>query len=351
MLRLPAFERYEPTTVEDAVGLLDALGSDALVVGGGTDLLPKVKRGQRRPAALVSLSAIEGLDGVAVDADGARIGGLTRLATVAGHEELRQAYPAVAEAAGAAGTPTLRRMGTLAGNLCQDTRCRYYDQTAGWRAALGYCLKAPGPAGFVPDPSGGDTDAGDDGDDGEEAVPCRVAPGSPRCWAVFAADTAPALVALGASVTLVGPDGPRDLPLADLYRDDGVAHLAKDPAELLVEVRLPAADGVRSTYRKHARRGSVDFPEVGVAVAVRQAADGTVEAATVALGGVASRPVVAAEAAAALVGERPTPERLEAAGEAAAAAGQPMDNTALHPSVRRRVAAVATRRALASVVE
>lgn len=341
MLRLPDFDLGQPTSVEAAAEMLAEHGPEAMLVAGGTDLYPKMKRRQFTPDVLVSIDGLDELRGVRSDGSEVVIGGQTPLTAVAGDERIRQGYPAVAEAADAVSTPTLRRMGTIGGNLCQDTRCRYYDRTKDWREAVGWCMKAPDATGY--------SAAGAIDSDEEVTIPCRVAPGSPRCWAVFASDTAPALIAHGATVRLVGADGERTLPLADFYCDDGIAHLRKSADEILTEIRLPAADGTESAYRKLARRESFDFPSLGVAVAVRPAADGVIETASIALSGVASAPVVATDAAAELEGAVPTDAVLESVGEAVAGAIRPLDNTDFHPSHRKRVAAVYARRALRSL--
>src|SRR5262249_14272342 len=150
----------------------------------------------------------------------------------------------LATAAGLVSTPQLRNMGTLGGNVCVDTRCNYYNQSYQWRKAVNFCMKK----------------------DGEI---CLVAPASPRCWAVSSSDTAPVLWSLGATVTLLGPSGERNIPMSALYRDDGIEYLAKRPDELLTEIALPPADGLRTAYLKLRRRGSFDFPVLGVAVALR----------------------------------------------------------------------------------
>lgn len=341
MLRLPEFDLYQPDTVQAAAELLAEHGTDARPISGGTDLFPKLKRGQFTPDVVVSLDGIDGLDGVDVGDDGTVIGGQTSVATIENHDGLRREYPALVEAAGVASTPTLRKMGTVAGNLCQDTRCYYYDQRKDWREALGWCMKAPDADGFSAD---GATDS-----DAEVDVPCRVAPGSSRCWAVFASDTAAPLIAHEATVRLVGADGEREVPLVELYRDDGITHLDKRHDELITEVRLPPADGVESTYRKLSPREAFDFPSLGLAASVRQDGDGVVEHATIAMTGVASCPVVADEATAELEDERPTADRLETVGEAVAAGIRPLDNMDYHPAHRKRMASVYAKRALEAV--
>src|SRR5438128_66879 len=252
-----------------------------MLVAGGTDLFPNMKRGQFEPKTLVGLRGIRELSGVSGDARrGVTIGAATTLSAVAAHAELARRYPALATAAGLVSSPQLRNAGTLGGNVCVDTRCNYYNQTQQWRKAIGFCLKKDGDI-------------------------CLVAPGSPRCWAVSSSDTAPVLWSLGATARLCGPEGERLVPVAALFQDDGIAYLAKRPDEILTELRLPPAAGTRCAYLKLRRRGSFDFPVLGVAVAL-QMEGGVVRAATIVLGAVASQP--RAPAAAARREGRPDPE-------------------------------------------
>ena len=326
MLRLPPFHYVGPRSLDEAARLLGDYGERAMPVAGGTDLYPNMKRRQFTPEVLVGLRGLRDLRGIAGDpAQGMSIGALATLTEVASHPAIGQFYPALAQAAGLVSAPQLRNVGTLGGNLCVDTRCNYYNQTEFWRHSIGYCMKKDGDI-------------------------CLVAPGSPRCWAVSSSDCAPALIALQAEVRLVGPRGERVIPAAALYRDDGIAYLAKQRDEILAEVRLPPADGWRSVYRKLRRRGSFDFPILGVAAALRQDADGTVRDARIALGAVASHPVEAAEAARLLEGQRPTPELLEAAAAAAARWAKPLDNADLTISYRKQMAPVYVRRALEELI-
>jgi 4-hydroxybenzoyl-CoA reductase subunit beta len=230
-------------------------------------------------------------------------------------------YPALATAAGLVSTPQLRNMGTLGGNLCVDTRCNYYNQTYWWRQAIGFCLKKDG-----------DT--------------CWVAPGSSRCWAVSSSDTAPVLLALQAQVRLVGPQGERVIPVHELYHDDGITYLGKRPDEILTHLLLPPADGVHMRYYKLRRREAFDFPILGIAIALRLDDHGTCTEARLVLGAVASAPVVAAAAAAVLVGQRLTPEVIDAAADAAFKPAKPLDNTDLLLSYRKKMVRVHVARLL-----
>jgi 4-hydroxybenzoyl-CoA reductase subunit beta len=192
-------------------------------------------------------------------------------------------------------------MGTFGGNLCLDTRCNYYNQSYEWRKAIDFCMKK----------------------DGEI---CWVAPSSSRCWAVNSSDTAPVVVALDAQLTLVGPEGDRVIPAREFYRNDGIEYLNKRSEEILTEVHLPPPDGWDATYWKLRRRGSFDFPVLGVAAWIRW--DGAVVVdARIVLGAVASCPVEMTDAASKIVGSRLENAAITAAAEAAFKPAKPMDNT------------------------
>ena len=321
MLRLPPFIYLAPATAAEAAQMLAEHGPDAMLVAGGSDVLPNMKRRQRVPKVLISLRRIGEMTGISGDAEhGFRIGACATLAQIAGHAGIQAAYPALAKAADSAGTPPLRTTGTIGGNLCLDTRCNYYDQTFEWRQALGFCLK-----------------------DGSDV--CRVAPGSPRCLAVSSCDTAPVLCSLDARVRLVGPAGERTLAVQSLFGEDGINYLAKQPEEVLTEVLLPPPAGLRSAYWKLRRRASVDFPVLGVAVAL-QSDDGVVRKARIVLGAVASHPLVAVEAEALLAGQQLSEELIDRAAEAAAKPAKPLDMTDLDYLYRKKMARVYVRRAL-----
>jgi 4-hydroxybenzoyl-CoA reductase subunit beta len=204
-------------------------------------------------------------------------------------------------------------MGTLGGNLCLDTRCNYYNQNYEWRKAIDFCLKKDGGI-------------------------CWVATASKRCVAVSSTDCAPALIALDGRVRLVSAGGEREVAAADLYLNDGIDYLARRPDEILAEVRLPDAAGWKSCYWKLRRRGAFDFPVLGVAAAVRTAADGTVEDARIVLGAVASRPIVT-KGGDVLVGRPLTDEAIAEAGTKVAARAKPLDNADLDIYWRKEVVA------------
>ncbi|HEV8656679.1 MAG TPA: FAD binding domain-containing protein [Candidatus Limnocylindria bacterium] len=333
MLRLPRFQLVEPATWTEAATLLREHGAAAsdvargtpnvpvMLVAGGTDLFPNMKRRQFTPQVLVSLGRVKGARDIS-NGMGMRIAAGTTLTEIAAHQTVRAKYTALAEAAGAVSTPQLRNMGTIGGNLCLDTRCNWYDQSLFWRTAEGYCMKT------------------------HPAVVCRVAPSSPRCLAVASADTVPALIALGAKVSVENAEGRRELDLAELYREDGIGYLAIGRDDVVVSVSLPDATGWRSTYLKLRDRNSFDFPIAGVAAAVRL--DGrTVTDARIAITALASRPV--AVDAKVLVGTKLDDEAIAAAADAVHKTARPMDNTSGTISQRKRAARVFTERALRSL--
>jgi 4-hydroxybenzoyl-CoA reductase subunit beta len=337
MLRLPRFQLHTPATVGDAALLLrehraaeqDAAktgtpGITVMLVAGGTDLYPNMKRRQFTPTTLISLG--KALPRTILNGTGLTIGAGATLTQVASDARVTEHYAALAQSAIAISTPQLRNMGTIGGNLCLDTRCNWYDQSLFWRTAEGMCMKT--------DPS----------------VVCRVAPSSPKCLAVASADTVPALLALGASARVVNAGGERVVALADLYREDGISYLTIGRDDIVTELILPRADGWRSTYLKLRDRGSFDFPIVGLAAAVRMER-GVVREARVAMTAVASRPMLVDAAAAALVGTKLEDDAIAAAAAACSKIARPMDNTSGTIAQRKKTVPVFATRALASLRE
>ncbi len=322
MLRLPPLRHEAPSTIEEAVTLLAEEGT--LLGAGGTDLLPNLKRRQYPTARIiVSLRRIADLREVRVDSDGTiRIGALTTLTEVS---EDSRIPTAVRAAAGSVASPQIRNQGTVGGNLCVDTRCDWLNVPDTWRRAAEPCLKAGGEM-------------------------CWVAPAKKDCWAVSSSDLAPVMVAFDAAVRLIGPDGQRSIPVEDLYRDDGMAHLTKAADEILAEVVIPGDPGVLATYHKLRRRESIDFPILGVAAAIRLDDVGSCTTARIVLGAVASAPLRVPEAEEALVGRPYSPDTIAEAAEACRKLARPLNNTDLTSRYRKRMIPVYVRRALEDLI-
>jgi 4-hydroxybenzoyl-CoA reductase subunit beta len=320
MLRLPAFTYLQPTSIPEALRMKADAGPDGMYVAGGTDLYPNMKRRHQEPRVVISLMRIPELTATERGKDGMSVGPCVTLSRLSVLPSFRRDYPAVARAADLVSTPLLRNMGTLGGNLCLDTRCNYYNQSYEWRKAIDFCMKKDG------------------------AI-CWVAPSSPRCWAVNSSDVAPVMVAIGAEYRLVGPQGERVVPAGRFYHNDGINYLTKQPDEILTDVRLPAPDGWDAVYHKLRRRGSFDFPVLGVAAWVRW--DGKkVGEARIVLGGVASWPQEVPEAGAALKGTTLDGDAIAAAADAAYRPSKPLDNTDFDLSWRKQMTRVYTTRAL-----
>ena len=326
MLRLPPFRYLAPNTIEQATNMLAQEGEQTMLVAGGTDLYPNMKRRQFTPQILIGLRGISALQHISGSPEqGMRVGAGVTLTKLANHPVFLEHYAALASAAGSVSTPQLRNMGTIGGNVLLDTRCNYYNQTEFWRNSIDYCMKK----------------------DGEV---CLVAPGSPRCWAISSADTAPVLVSLDAQVRLVSARGERVVPVRELFRDDGMKPYTRANDEILCEIILPPADGWHSVYIKLRRRGSFDFPILGVAAALRFADDGTVADARLTLGAVASHPVEATDAVKLLLGQHLTTELISEVAALASKRSKPLDNADLTINYRKQVTPVYIRRALASFV-
>ncbi len=274
MLRLPRFELRQPTSVAEASRLLSDLGSSAVVLAGGTDLLPNLKHELLAPAFVVSLGRIEALRGIRIEADGALvIGAMTTIAEVAASKVVAARAPALAQAASLIAGPQLRRAGTIGGNVLLDTRCQYYNQSHFWRASLGFCLKKDGTV-------------------------CHVVAGGSRCVAAAAADTAPALMTLAASLRIEGSSGVREVPVEDFWVADGVSNRRMTPGDILASIRIPATPpGHRGAYGKLRERGSIDFPLLGVAVRTDLDEGGAIARAELVLTALAARPRRVTEAA------------------------------------------------------
>jgi 4-hydroxybenzoyl-CoA reductase subunit beta len=329
MMRAPRFRYHAATSVKDAVAALADGGPDAMLLAGGTDLVPNMKRQQQTPGLLIGIRGVGELRTIA-NGTGLTIGACATLSDVAENPKVRSGYAALAKAAGSVATVHLRNMGTLGGNLCLDTRCNYYNQNHEWRRAIDFCMKAP-------KSTDGHACASPDG-----TSICWVATSSPRCWAVSSTDTAPALIALGAEVTLVGPAGERRIPLEQLYRNDGMAYLTKRPEEMLTQVHLSGArrgtrgESTRSTYWKLRRRGSFDFPVLGVAAAVTLGKGDVVTAARVVLGAVTSCPVLVPESET-LIGTQLGDDVIREFAEACWRHARPLDNTDFDLAWRKKV--------------
>jgi 4-hydroxybenzoyl-CoA reductase subunit beta len=340
VLPLPIFDYHRPRTLAEALGLLASLGPRAQIIAGGTDVLPNMKQGLFEPEHVVSISRLEELRGISLDpghdggypqtpgASSLIIGAGMKLAEIADSLLVRRLAPALAEAAGAVGGPHHRAMGTLGGNICLDTRCRYYNQTYFWRKALGYCLKKDGTV-------------------------CHVVKGGAKCVAAASNDSAPALIALDAEIRILGPAGERRLPARDFYTADGIKNTVLEPGEIVVRVAVPVVPGRRSAFEKLRKRGAIDFPLLSVAARFDTDGDRRLTAADVVVSALGARPRRVRAATKVSVGT--ATERLaETLAQAAFAECKPLTNLDDEAEWRREMVPVvvekAVRRALGAAL-
>lgn len=317
MENMPEFTLHRPDTAAEAVKL-KASDSTSRYLAGGTDMIVNVRRGIETPETMIDLTAIADIAAIATDGDGLRIGAGAKLADLAVDETIIREYPAVAQAAASVAGPTHRAYGTIGGNLCLDTRCLFYNQSQWWRESNNFCLKHKGNV-------------------------CHVAPGGKRCFAAFSGDVAPAMMVYEAKIDLEGPNGSRTIPLADLYRDDGMDHLNLKQDELLVSIRLPkAGPGAVSAYEKSRVRGSIDFPLAGCAVRLTED-DGKIADLRIALTAVNPYPQMV-NGLADFIGKALDDDALDAISELVRKQAKPMRTTTVRPWYRRRVVGALARK-------
>ncbi|MBI3668426.1 MAG: FAD binding domain-containing protein [Acidobacteria bacterium] len=322
-MTMPACRVARPKTVEEAVRILADSGPEAMIIAGGTDVVPNLQMKLFTPRVLVDIKPIRALAGITMVAGGAlRIGALNTLTEIVDSPLVQSNYPVLVSAVATIAGPLQRNMGTLGGNLCLETRCLWYNQSYFWRKALGGCLKKEGDV-------------------------CHVAPGGARCWAVWSGDSAPALLTLDAEMEIAGPRGSRRLPLAKFYRNDGIYRVALGRDEMVTAVFLPARTvGRRGLYHKLRIRDSIDYPLAGVAVALEVDRNGVCREARVAVTAVNPAPLLVNEASEWLVGQKYSPELVERVAQAAIRTGKPLTTSASTPVYRRDMLRVFTRRAL-----
>ena len=325
---IPAFELFQPTSVDDAVALLEEHGKGAWVLAGGLDTMDWLKDRIKRPRVVVDVGAIPELRGVR-DADGGLdIGALTTLTDVERNERVRGDYDLLAVAARHVATPQIRNQGTLGGNISQDTRCWYYR--AGWP-----CYRAGGNTCYASAPQAMNREH------------CIM--DASRCVAVNPSDTAPALVALDATMTVRNRHGERSVAATDYFVGPAIditRMTVLEPGDLLTTVRVPPDWAGASFYFEKVRdRNAWDFSLVTVAAALR-VDGGHIQGARIVVNGVAAHPVRLAEVERSLTGAVPSEETAKAAGELAIRGAKPLRQNQYKVALMRNL----VRRAVRSVI-
>jgi xanthine dehydrogenase YagS FAD-binding subunit len=322
---MQSFEYANPTSLQEAAGLLGARWGQADVLAGGTDLLSLMKEHLHTPRRVVNIKNIKELEGISKTGAGLRIGALVTMDELAKNADVRASYKSLAEAAEGIPSPQIRHMGTAGGDLCQRPRCWYYRQGMGLLA-----LKDGN--SLVPE-----------GDNRYHSIF-----GDGPAYFVSASSLGPALIALGATVKLVSAKGAREVPVAKFFlapKDEATREIALRPDEILTEILIPGA-AVRSATYEVRQKEALDWPLAAAAVALEMNGS-TVKSARVVLGHVAPTPYEAAGAAHALVGKTVTVATAEAAGKAAVASAKPLSQNAYKVTLAK----VAVKRAILAAVK
>ncbi len=325
-MRMPPFRLHRPASVDEAVGLAAEIisgGSTFDWVAGGTDLLPNYKWHLNAQPNVISLAGIDEMTALTAT----HIGGMTRIQALV---ESGETHPLLRQTASTIASVLLRRSGTVGGNICLDTRCFWFNQTEEWRRSIEWCHKC---------------------DCGTGADCLVIANQNTLCVATYQADMAPALMCLDAVIELAGPDGRREMPLADFFQEDGMTrnHLAE--GELVVAVRLPEDVAEWSgSYQKLRLREAWDFPEAGVAAAWHTADSGSIDGLRMATTGCESIPRLHDDLTVAALSEWSGEESVKRLSEAVRKAVKPVNNTAFPPSYRRKMLRVLSKRALSGAL-
>jgi xanthine dehydrogenase YagS FAD-binding subunit len=296
---MPVFELYQPASIDDAIKLLDKHGTDALVLAGGLDSMDWLKDRLKKPSVVVDLGQIAELRGVKELNGGIEIGAMTPLTQVVKNPIVREKFSLLMEAAELVASPQIRNQGTIGGNVSQDTRCWYYR--GGWN-----CYRAGGNICYADTPTSVNR---------EHAIF-----DANRCVAVNPSDTAPALVALDASMVIRGPKGERVVPAEEYWLGPGIDITKMNilqPNELLVAIRIPATmAGAQFYFEKVRDRQVWDFPLVNVAAAIVYNG-GKIEKARLVCNAVAATPKRLTAVESFIIGKPRNEETADAAGKMA----------------------------------
>jgi len=303
---IPAFELFQPTSVDDALALQARYGKKGWVLAGGLDSFDWFKDRIKRPEVVIDLSQVKELRGVRATSDGLEIGAMTTLTEVVRHPMIREKYGILPHAAESAASPQIRNQGTIGGNVSQDARCWYYR--GGWP-----CYRAGGNICYADTPTGLNR---------EHAIL-----DADRCVAVNPSDTAPALIALDAKFVIRTPKGERVVNAEDYFIGPGI-DITKmtilQPGDLLTSVRIPSTWAGAQFYFEKARDRAVwDFPLVNVAAAIVTSGSG-IERIRLAVNGVAAHPVRLKAVEAAVIGKPRNAATAEIAGQIAIQGVEPL---------------------------
>lgn len=309
-MRLPKFDFFEPSTIQEALPLLNS--GNARILAGGTDLMVALKRRLETPEALISLHRIKELDYIVQDEGFLKIGSMTTLKKIVNSATVNKLFPALAQASWEVASPLLHGQATIGGNLCLNTRCRYYNQSEFWRQSQPTCYKAGGESCLVTNKQ--------------------------ACYAAFSGDLAPILLAWGADISIATAEGMDKISLKEFYTNDSKSpnKLAANSKGVLTEIKILLEKAQWSSlYTKARLRGSIDFPLVGAGLSIDlDPKNKLCRGAAIVATGVGSGPV-AVNAAEEMIGHELTGELITSIAEKAAAEIHPVRTGRVSPRYQR----------------
>ena len=321
-MRLPPFQYLEPTNVEEALSMLSTHKEMVKIMAGGTDLLNRMRLRIIEPACVMSIGKLRNM--VGIDRGGAEtvIGANTRLKEIAGALLVNKKFRAIAEAAFQVASPTIANMATVGGNILQNTRCMFYNQSGIALNGLERCHKRGGSV-------------------------CLAVKGSKRCFSVYQGDMAPALIAFDARCVLEKKGSARTITMAGLFTGNGVAPFTIGDDELLTKILIPQSEGIYSSaYQKLRLRGSIDFPLASAAAFVSVTDDMKVTACRVVIGAAGAAPNVVDGASSTAERDLPSEADVEAIAQMAYEHAEGVDNLQMPGAYRRKIISVLAKRVI-----
>jgi len=324
-MRLPYFDFFEPSTLEEVFTIMEQYGEQVRPLAGGTDMIPLIRFGLLQPSQLVSLKNLRELKGIKRQGQVLHIGAMTTLSELAGSPTIKQDLPVLHEAVLAVAAPPIRNVATIGGNVFQNSRCLFYNQSPAWRLERQPCLKAGGKL-------------------------CLAVPGRKKCFSVYQGDVAPALIAAGAKVRIEEKNGKlREVPVEQLFTGQGREPIRVRPGELATQFIVPVSQNAGSSYKKFRLRSAVDYPLAGAAafVAVKR---GMIELARLVLSAAGPAPLVVPLDAFA-IGVKPSGVELDAIGRLIPKNLPLVNNHILPASYRRKMFSVFAKRAMKNALD
>jgi 4-hydroxybenzoyl-CoA reductase subunit beta len=318
-MRLPPFQYLEPTNVEEALSMLGTHRETVKIMAGGTDLLNRMRLRLIEPAFVVNIGKLRNIDGIDIGETETVIGASTRLREIAAAPLVTKRFRAIAEAAFQVASPTITNMATVGGNLLQNTRCMYYDQSGIVLNGLERCHKRGGTV-------------------------CLAVKGSKRCFSVYQGDMAPALIAFNARCVLEKKGSSRTIFITELFTGNGVTPFAIGADELLTKILIPNPQGIYSSaYRKLRLRGSIDYPLASAAAFVSARNEKKITTCRVIIGATGAAPK--------MIDGGACEADLEAIALKAYEQAEGVDNLKMPGAYRRKMAGVLAKRAIQAAMD